>query len=150
MINRKRFAQLADHYKGIVKGEVAMGSNMSTWITNYEYMNDNVLACDLIDDCETVACLAGTAVIKFLPDTNIYFDTEHDGTPYEGSWPTANGHVAQKLLGLDTEDIFGHQHWKLEWRVAEVNDSAKTMAQICRRIADGENPEDFLLVGRDE
>ena len=79
-IHKERILQLADHLDSIPDHQFSMAH----WITGTPYIPDDP------DDCDTVACIAGYAVILFDPQSN----TNHPGEI---------ARKAQQLLGLDDD-----------------------------------------------
>lgn len=153
MPNRERFAILADHFRKVKAGQTKVGVFMDYWFQipfGSPLLQTEVKAGDLLNECGTTACIAGTAIMLF--DRHRYLSNR--GSAFGNSYVEFSledgifdRDIAGDLLELNEEEantLFMTFHWGDYWENKYDNDEAGTMAEICQMIADGADVEELL------
>lgn len=153
MPNRENLHIVGAYFRKMEAGLTKMRPDMDYWFKiscNSSLLEEIVCAGDLLEHCGTTGCIAGTTIAILRPDVLLAMRGDRQGDYFNFSIEhdkRDDQDFAGNLLGLSNSEshvLFFESNWNVSWRRKYHDNKAGTLAEICERIAAGEDILVFL------
>jgi hypothetical protein len=142
MANRERFAILAQDFREAERGETSWEAKMRYWFGNFPRRRNGEVLLKDVPECGTEMCIAGRTIWRFAEqNTVVYVGSDGDGDTNDIR------REAEYLLGItekESNKLCFVSSWPQKWYDMRRTNEAGAMAEICERIANGEEVLDVM------